>query len=147
MKSKPCDKTAPTIVTEDIETNAEPHETNGTTVLSNSEDAYMDNICHYVAKGPLRDLQESQSLMHSKSEHMGLNNSKHSLHLSKTRVNQLKKSTSHSSLKQWMGSVASLNLSKHKQPLYVSTTSLSVLEYQRPPIDAVKQEPQDFVSA
>ena len=94
-----------------------------------------------MANEPIAYLQESQSLMVSKSEHTGLHKSE--IDLTNTRVNQLRKSTSHSSLRQWMGSVSILNPIKHKQ-LSASTASLSVLEYQKAPIDML--EHQNFVS-
>ena len=105
---------------------------------------HLNNLNTDIANEPIAYLQESQSLMSSKSEHTGLNNSEKDL--TKTRVNQLRKSTSQSSLKHWMGSVSSLNPLKHKHQLSASTASLSVLEYQKVPADTLMLEQQRFVS-
>ncbi len=91
-------------------------------------------------KLPVINIEESRPLVQSKSEDTGLNDSTHSLHLPKTRVNQLKKASSHSTLKYWKGSVNSLNPLKLRHPLHSSTASLSLLAYQKPPTSALGQD-------
>ena len=126
----------------DSETN--PNDSKNIKLIVHGSQKHLNNLNTHIANEPIAYLQESQSLMSSKSEHTGLNNSEKDL--TKTRVNQLMKSTSQSSLKHWMGSVSSLNPLKHKHQLSASTASLSVLEYQKVPADTWMLEQQRFVS-